>query len=67
MSALEELVRYGAVRFIGVSNFTVAEIDEARAALAKEEIVSNQVEYSLSNRFVETEILPYCAKEKMTH
>jgi diketogulonate reductase-like aldo/keto reductase len=66
MSAMEKLVRDGAVRYVGVSNFSVAETDEARAALSGNEIVSNQVEYSLSNRYVEPEILPYCVREKVT-
>ena len=66
MSAMEELTRDGAVRFVGVSNFSVREIEDAREALTKNEIVSNQAEYSLTNRSVEAEILPYCAREKLT-
>ena len=66
MSAMEELVRGGAIRFIGVSNFSVAETAAASEALAKEEVVSNQVEYSMSNRYVESEVLPYCVREKLT-
>ena len=66
MAAMEHLVEEGAVRFIGVSNFSVAQTQEARDALSKNEIVSNQVEYSFNNRLVEADILPYCTKEEIS-
>lgn len=66
MSAMDELLADGAVRFVGVSNFSVAETEEASAALKRGEVVSNQVEYSLQNRYVENEILPWCSREKVT-
>src|SRR2546425_3845478 len=66
MKAMEKLVRDGSVRHIGVSNFSVVQMKEAQAALSREEIVSNQVEYSLVDRTVEEEILPYCQGEKVT-
>ena len=66
MKAMEKLVRDGLVRYIGVSNFSVAQMKEAQAALSREELVSNQVEYSIVDRAVEEEILPYCQREKIT-
>src|SRR5437667_10751003 len=39
---------------------------EAQAGLSKEEVVSNQVEYSPVDRGVEEEILAYCEREKLT-
>ena len=63
MKALETLHRQGKIRHIGVSNFAVRDLAEARAALSRTDIVENQVHYSLLHRTVEAEVLPYCAKE----
>jgi aryl-alcohol dehydrogenase-like predicted oxidoreductase len=66
MYAMEELVRTGKIRYIGVSNFSPEQTDEARAALSKSDVVANQIVYSLGNPSVERSILPYCEKEKMS-
>jgi len=66
MSAMGELVDAGAVRFVGVSNFSVSETEQARAALSRSDVVSNQVEYSLTNRRVERDVLPYCVRENIS-
>jgi aryl-alcohol dehydrogenase-like predicted oxidoreductase len=65
MGALDALVDAGKVRFIGVSNFSVAELREAQAA-GRHPIVSNQVRYSLVYRTIEDELLPYCQKHGIT-
>ncbi len=66
MKAMEKLVRDGLIRFIGVSNFSVQQMQEAQQACSRERVVSNQVEYSLLERSPEDNILPYCEKERMT-
>jgi aryl-alcohol dehydrogenase-like predicted oxidoreductase len=61
--ALDELVHEGKVRFIGSSNFSAAQIDEADA-LARERgltrFVAAQNEYSLVVRGAEDDVLPAC-------
>jgi diketogulonate reductase-like aldo/keto reductase len=66
MKAMEKLVRDGKIRHIGVSNFSVDQMREAQEALSREKIVSNQVEYSLVDRSIEPDVLPYCQKEGIT-
>jgi diketogulonate reductase-like aldo/keto reductase len=62
MKAMEKLVKDGKVRFIGVSNFSVEQMKIAEEALANNSLVSNQVEYNLKNRKIETNLLPHCEK-----
>lgn len=66
MKAMEKLVQDGLIQYIGVSNFSVKQMEEAQQTLSREQLVSNQVEYSLLDRSIETETLPYCKKAKVT-
>lgn len=66
MRAMEKLVEQGKIRYIGVSNFSVDELEKAQHALKRNEIVSNQVEYSLLVRDVEEELAAYCKKERIS-
>jgi diketogulonate reductase-like aldo/keto reductase len=66
MAAMETLVDAGKVRFIGVSGFSVRELEKAQAALSKCKIVSNQVRYSLIERTIEQDLLSYCRKREIT-
>jgi diketogulonate reductase-like aldo/keto reductase len=60
LGAMEELVDAGKVRFIGVSNFSVTELQRAQQAMRKHRIVSNQVRYNLVDRTIEKDLLRYC-------
>lgn len=63
--SLEAIVRIkeqGKFRFLGVSNFDVKLMEEARRAV---EVVSLQPQYSLLERSIETEILPYCREHEI--
>jgi diketogulonate reductase-like aldo/keto reductase len=63
MRAMEELVAAGKVRFVGVSNFSRREVEEAQAALKNNRIVSNQVEYGLHRREIEADLAFYAANK----
>ena len=66
LDALLTLKSQGKIRFIGVSNFTVKELETARSHGGPSEIASTQVEYNLSQRAVERDVLPYCQREHVT-
>jgi len=63
MKAMEEAIEQGKILFVGVSNFNLKQIEEARNALSKHDITAVQLEYSLIKRDVERDILPYCQRE----
>lgn len=63
MKALERLVRQGRIRHIGVSNFAVRDLEEARTSLSRADIVSDQVQYSLLHREPEAGLALYAKRE----
>ncbi len=60
MRGMRHLVEQGLVRYVGVSNFSVSQMEAAQAALGDIPLVSNQVNYSLLDRGAEAEVLPWC-------
>jgi diketogulonate reductase-like aldo/keto reductase len=66
MGAMEEMKDKGKLLSIGVSNFSLQQTKDANAALKKSQLASNQVEYSLANREIEAELLPYCESNKIS-
>ena len=66
MGAMESLVDQGLVKYVGVSNFNLGELQEAQNAMSRNPIVSNQVLYSLKDREIEGRLLPYCQEQDIT-
>lgn len=66
MKAMDSLIRQKAIRFIGVSNFSVEQLKEAQK-YTENKIVNNQIEYNLFTRHsgmynvnIESDIIPFC-------
>jgi aryl-alcohol dehydrogenase-like predicted oxidoreductase len=65
LSALNDLVRQGKVRYIGVSNWPASRIAEAGLLTTQkgwEPVVSLQPQYSILARDIEVEIVPVCQR-----
>jgi diketogulonate reductase-like aldo/keto reductase len=63
--AFNELVRNGKVRYVGVSNFNVAQMKRAHE-VSDNPIAANQVEYSVSTRAPERDgVLDHCRQENI--
>ena len=58
--AVSRLIEQGKVRYAGVCNYDVAQLKEADQTL---EIISNQIPFSMVNRGVEDETVPYCIEK----
>jgi aryl-alcohol dehydrogenase-like predicted oxidoreductase len=66
MRAFDDLVRQGKVLYIGVSEWRAEEITDALAIAyhrGLDKIVSNQPQYNMIWRVIESEVVPLCEKE----
>jgi len=66
LRAFDDLVRAGKVNYIGVSEWTAAQIEDAMRIAAQmgfDRIVSNQPQYSMLWRVIEGEVVPTCERE----
>ncbi len=63
MASMEMARENGLIKMIGVSNFNLQQIKDARHFLKKNDISAVQLEYNVLNRKPEADILPYCEKE----
>jgi aryl-alcohol dehydrogenase-like predicted oxidoreductase len=66
LRAFDDLVRQGKVLYVGVSEWRAEEIAAAvriAAQMGFDKIVSNQPQYSMIWRVIESEVVPLCEKE----
>jgi aryl-alcohol dehydrogenase-like predicted oxidoreductase len=62
MAALDDVVRQGKVRYVGVSNFRLPQIEEA---MRTRRIDVVQYAWNMFDRRMQTEIFPYCAAQEI--
>ncbi len=62
MEAIEQLLKEGKIRAAGVSNYTAEWLDSAKKTV---DIASNQVPYSMINKGIEKELVPYCLENNV--
>lgn len=65
VAKFEELRAAGRIRAWGVSNFNVDQMEELFRVPDGHRCATNQVRYSLSNRYFERDVLPWCAEHNM--
>jgi diketogulonate reductase-like aldo/keto reductase len=61
MRALEDLVRAGKTRYVGVSNLDTEELEGAERELKREPMACDQVCYHMKARGIEFSLIPHCA------
>jgi diketogulonate reductase-like aldo/keto reductase len=61
LAGFDDLVRAGKIRYWGVSNFDVPDMEEV-AGLPGATLATNQVLYNLMRRGIEYDLIPWCAQ-----
>jgi diketogulonate reductase-like aldo/keto reductase len=65
VAAFEQLRATGKIRAWGVSNFDVGQMDDLFRVPDGHRCATNQVPYSLNNRRIERDVLPWCKQHKV--
>jgi diketogulonate reductase-like aldo/keto reductase len=60
LDAFDELRQSGKIRYWGVSNFDVEDLEELMALQGGPGLATNQVVYNLTRRGIEWDLLPWC-------
>jgi diketogulonate reductase-like aldo/keto reductase len=62
LAAFSDLVAAGKIRYWGVSNFDVTDLEELQRIPGGEHVATDQVLYNLSRRGIEYDLLPRCRR-----
>ena len=66
LEAMVVLLHSGKIRHIGMSNFSVSQLDRCRLLLGGTPVASNQVRYNLIDRTIERDMLSYCIANRIS-
>jgi diketogulonate reductase-like aldo/keto reductase len=65
LAGFDALVRAGKIRYWGVSNFDVDDMEETVALPGGDQVVTDQVLYNLMRRGIEYDLLPWCEQARL--
>jgi diketogulonate reductase-like aldo/keto reductase len=65
VAAFEQLRAAGKIRAWGVSNFNVSQMEDLFRVPDGHRCATNQVSYSLNNRRIERDVLPWCKEHNL--
>src|SRR5581483_657784 len=65
LAGFEELVQAGKIRYWGVSNFDISDMQELIGASGGKYVTTDQVLYNLTRRGIEWDLLPWCQQNRI--
>jgi diketogulonate reductase-like aldo/keto reductase len=65
LEAFEELIQLGKIRYWGVSNLDVSDMEEVFGLPDGSSVTTDQVLYNLTRRGIEFDLLPWCRERKI--
>ncbi|MBN9391579.1 MAG: aldo/keto reductase [Chloroflexi bacterium] len=65
VAAFEDLIKAGKIRYWGVSNFDVADMQQLPSPAGGNRAATNQVLYNLTRRGIEFDLLPWCDRHHL--
>jgi diketogulonate reductase-like aldo/keto reductase len=66
LEAFDALLRAGKIRYWGVSNFDLPDMEELAALPGGDAVATNQVLYNLTRRGIEFDLAPWCRQRKLS-